>query len=121
VAVRSKPVRPPTPAPRRRVGPAVPSRVRRGSDARHATAASRQPGAPHPAPPPVVRSPAAGSLSGGDVLLLVFFAATVIMVIAVVLVGAAAESWVLVPVMLVDFAVTFAVIATLVQLLGHDD
>ena len=44
-----------------------------------------------------------------------------IMVVAVVLVGAVVQWWVLVPVMLVDLAVTFVVIATLVHLLGHDD
>jgi hypothetical protein len=64
--------------------------------------------------------PPAGRLSGGEHLLLVFFAATVIVVVAVVLAGAVAQWWVLVPVMLVDLAVTFAVIATLVHLLGDD-
>jgi len=42
------------------------------------------------------------------------------MVVAVVLVGAVDRMWVLVPVMLVDLAVTFAVIATLVSLTGDD-
>jgi hypothetical protein len=50
----------------------------------------------------------------------VFVAATVIMVVAVVLVGAVDRTWVLVPVMLVDLVVTFAVIATLVGLIGDD-
>lgn len=50
----------------------------------------------------------------------VFFAATTIMVVAVVLVGAVEQWWVLVPVMLVDFVVTFAVIASIVRLLGDD-
>ena len=49
-----------------------------------------------------------------------FFIAMVIMVVAVVLVGAAGQWWVLVPVMLVDFAATFAVIVAIVQLLGAD-
>ena len=71
-----------------------------------------------PAPPPA--SPSVDRGTGGDRLLLVFFAATVIMVVAVVLVGAVVQWWVLVPVMLVDLAVTFVVIAALVQLLGHD-
>lgn len=62
----------------------------------------------------------AGRASRGDHLLLVFSAATVIMVVAVVLVGAVDRMWVLVPVMLVDLAVTFAVIATLVSLTGDD-
>jgi hypothetical protein len=68
----------------------------------------------------VQRTPGAGGLSRGDYLFLVFFLATMIMVIAVVLVGAVGQMWVLVPVMLVDLIVTFAVIATLVSLLGDD-
>ena len=67
----------------------------------------------------IPRGGAAG-LSRGDQLLLVFFAATIIMVVAVVLVGAVDRLWVLVPVMLVDLGVTFAVVATLVSLLGDD-
>jgi hypothetical protein len=62
----------------------------------------------------------AAGLSPGDQLLLVFFAATIIMVVAVVLVGAVDRLWVLVPVMLVDLGVTFAVVAALVSLLGDD-
>ena len=58
--------------------------------------------------------------SGGEFLFLVFFIAVVIMVVAVVLVGAVGQWWVLVPVMLVDFAATFAVIVAIVQLLGAD-
>jgi fatty acid desaturase len=73
------------------------------------------PRAPRGAPQPPGRR-----VSGGDELLLVFFAATMVMVIAVVLVGAVLQWWVLVPVMLVDLGVTFAVIATLLHLLGHD-
>ena len=68
----------------------------------------------------VRRSSGAGGLSRGDHLFLVFFVATMIMVVAVVLVGAVGQMWVLVPVMLVDLIVTFAVIATLVSLLGDD-
>ena len=80
-----------------------------------------RPGAPPTTTPMAVRrSSAAGGLSRGDHLFLVFFFATIIMVIAVVLVGAVGQMWVLVPVMLVDLTVTFAVIATLVSLIGDD-
>jgi hypothetical protein len=82
--------------------------------------APRRPSAPSTSPTIVRRSPGGGGLSRGDYLFLVFFLATMIMVIAVVLVGAVGQMWVLVPVMLVDLTVTFAVIATLVSLLGDD-
>jgi hypothetical protein len=58
--------------------------------------------------------------SGGEFLLLVFFGATILMVVAVVLVGAVGQSWVLVPVMLVDLTATFLVLASIVRLLGDD-
>jgi hypothetical protein len=91
VAVQSKPIRP------------------------RATTRARRPS------PMIVRpSPGGDGVSRGDRLLLVFSAATIIMVVAVVLVGAVDRMWVLVPVMLVDLAATFAVIATLVSLLGDD-
>jgi hypothetical protein len=51
-------------------------------------------------------------------VLLVFFAAAMIMVLGVVLVGAVGQWWVLVLVMLVDFIVTFVVLALVVELLG---
>lgn len=70
-----------------------------------------------PAPP---RAANPGGSSRGDQLLIVFFAATLIMLVATVLVGAVDQMWVLVPVMLVDLVVTFAVVATLVSLLGDD-
>ena len=54
-------------------------------------------------------------------VLLVFVAATLIMVAAVALVGAVGQWWVLVPVMLVDFILTFIVLALVVQLLGNGD
>jgi hypothetical protein len=56
----------------------------------------------------------------GELLLLVFFIATLTMVAAVVLVGAAGQWWVLLPVMLLDLLATFAVLATIVRLLGAD-
>ena len=51
-------------------------------------------------------------------VLLAFVAAVMIMVVGVVLVGAVGQWWVLVPVMLVDFIVTFVVLALVVELLG---
>ena len=51
-------------------------------------------------------------------VLLAFVAAAMIMVVGVVLVGAVGQWWVLVPVMLVDFIVTFVVLALVVELLG---
>ena len=116
MAVQSKPVRPCAPTPPRRATSAVPSGGRRGSDAEHATVARPGVGRPSPKPP----SPGAGGLSRGDYLFLVFFGATIVMVVAVVLVGAVGQMWVLVPVMLVDLTVTFAVVATLVSLMGDD-
>jgi hypothetical protein len=120
VAVQSKPVRPRAPTPPRRAAAAVSPRSRRRRDAEDATVAAPRPSAPSTSLTIVRRSPGAGGLSRGDDLFLVFFLATMIMVIAVVLVGAVGQMWVLVPVMLVDLTVTFAVIATLVSLLGDD-
>ena len=54
-------------------------------------------------------------------VLLVFVAATLIMVADVVLLEAVGQWWVLVPVMLVDFILTFIVLALVVQLLGNGD
>jgi hypothetical protein len=54
-------------------------------------------------------------------LLLVFVSATLIMVLAVALLTVVDDWWVLAPVMLVDFAVTFAVIGTIAHLLRDDD
>jgi hypothetical protein len=102
VAVPSKPVHPRSPARRGRVSPSLPTGTCRRTD------------------DTVQPSRGAGRSYRGDHLLLVFSAATVIMVVAVVLVGAVDRMWVLVPVMLVDLAVTFAVIATLVGLIDDD-
>ena len=54
-------------------------------------------------------------------VLLVFVAATLIMVADVALLEAVGQWWVLVPVMLVDFILTFIVLALVVQLLGNGD
>jgi hypothetical protein len=121
VAVRPKPIRPSAPAPRRPSIPAGPRRAGRRAEAGDATVARRRSSAPLAKSPPIVRpSRGAGGLSRGDYLFIAFFVAATIMVIAVVLVGAVGRMWVLVPVMLVDFMVTFAVIAVLVSLLGDD-
>jgi hypothetical protein len=50
----------------------------------------------------------------------VFLAATLVMVAAIIVVGIADRWWVLVPVMLVDFAITFGVMSYVVRLLGDD-
>jgi hypothetical protein len=68
-----------------------------------------------PAPPVRARDS-----SGGDRLLIVFTAATLIMVVAIVAVGAVDRAWVLVPVMVIDLVVAFAVTATLVGLMRDD-
>ena len=115
MAVQPKPV--PPFAPRRRATTAP--QIRRRGDA---AGAYRQTSAPPTSPAIVRASYGAGRQSrpGGDFLLLVFFTATMTMVVAVVLVGAVDQWWVLVPVMLVDFVATFAVIVALVQLLRAD-
>jgi hypothetical protein len=53
-------------------------------------------------------------------LLSVFLAATLVMVAAVIVVGIVGRWWVLVPVMLVDFATTFGVVAYIARLLADD-
>ena len=57
----------------------------------------------------------------GIVALMVFVAAVLIVVAAVVVTGAVDRWWVLVPVMLADFAATFGVIFTINRLLRDDD
>jgi hypothetical protein len=57
---------------------------------------------------------------GVGALLLVFVAATLVMVAAVIVVGIVDRLWVLVPVMLVDFATTFGVVAYIARLLADD-
>jgi hypothetical protein len=53
-------------------------------------------------------------------LMCVFVAATLVMVGAVIVVGIVDRGWVLVPVMLVDFAITFGVVAYIMRLLADD-
>jgi hypothetical protein len=53
-------------------------------------------------------------------LLCVFLAATLVMVAAVILVGIVDRWWVLLPVMLTDFATTFGVVTYSMDLLADD-
>jgi hypothetical protein len=57
---------------------------------------------------------------GVGALLFVFVAATLVMVAAVIVVGIVDRLWVLVPVMLVDFATTFGVVTYILRLLADD-
>jgi hypothetical protein len=57
---------------------------------------------------------------GVGALLFVFVAATLVMVAAVIVVGIVDRLWVLVPVMLADFATTFGVVAYIARLLADD-
>jgi hypothetical protein len=128
----------PVPPPSRSPGSGSPAAgtpgTRRRDDARHATEKSRRPAPPpcarpapcpsaRPAQPPGVRpSPAETGASlpdRGIPVLLVFVAATLIMVAGVTLVGAVDQWWILAPVMLVDFILTFIVIALILELLGE--
>jgi hypothetical protein len=52
--------------------------------------------------------------------LIIFTAAVLVIVVAVVVAGAVDRWWILAPVMLVDFAVVFGVIATINHLLADD-
>jgi hypothetical protein len=85
--------------------------------------------APYPrrnTPPPlaVVRPSRASEVlwrwHDGLALLLIFVVATLLMVVAVVTVDAVDRWWVLVPVMVLDLSLTFAVIAGIAQLLADD-
>jgi hypothetical protein len=123
VAIQSKPVRPnrSTPARGRRAA-AVPSgRAGRPHEVGRAVAPSQRAAAPPPTSPISARpSPASDGSSDRDrgiELLLAFVVAALVMVIAVAILAVAGRWWVLVPVMLVDFAATLAVIATIVHLL----
>jgi hypothetical protein len=73
---------------------------------------------------PGPRPPSTPSDDGRDVglsLLLSFLAAVLLMVGAVVAIGIVDRSWILVPVMVVDLAVTFCVLAAIAHLLRDDD
>jgi hypothetical protein len=122
VTIESKPVRPRSTLARGRRSAAVPpGRAGRPNDARRAVAPSPRAAAPPPRSPISARpSPAAGGSSDRDrgiELLLAFVVAALVMVVAVAIVAVVGRWWVLVPVMLVDFVATFAVIASIVHLL----
>ena len=71
------------------------------------------PGVPERRPPPLA--------DHGITLLLIFTASALLIVALVVVAGAVGHWWILIPVMTVDFAVTAAVLATVVRLLGDPD
>jgi hypothetical protein len=123
VAVQSKPVRAPRPAPTRRRRPAD-VRPRRPSFSSDAGVHSRQVVSAPPAALPRARPSDDESDRSrpdrGVGLLLIFVAATMVMVVAVAIVAIVDRWWVLVPVMLVDFAVTYALIAMIARLLRDD-
>jgi hypothetical protein len=129
VAVQPEPVRSPdlTPGRGRRATGAVTSQLDRQPRRRGAGAASPRPtrgfaASVSAAPAPAPDSPARGRFPGGSVggLMFVFVAATLVMVTAVIAVGIVDRWWVLVPVMLVDFATTFGVVAYIMLLLADD-
>jgi hypothetical protein len=130
VAVQPKPFRSPGLAPGRgrQATASVTSPVDRQPRRRGAGVSSPRPtrrvAAPASAAPvsAAPESPVRGRFAGGSVggLMFVFVAATLVMVTAVIAVGIVDRWWVLVPVMLVDFATTFGVVAYIMQLLADD-
>lgn len=126
MAVQPKPVPSSAPAPAggRRATAALPiavgHRPRRRGAGEGTVEAHRQLRAPlSTAPAPALHTPVRGGDGVGQ-LLSVFLAATLVMVTAVIVVGIVARWWVLVPVMLVDFATTFGVVACIARLLADD-
>ena len=129
MAVQPKPVRSPGLTPRRgrRATAPVTSPVdrqprRRGADVSSPRPTRRFAASLSVAPAPAPDSPVRGRFPGGGVggLMSVFVAATLVMVTAVIAVGIVDRWWVLVPVMLVDFATTFGVVAYIMRLLADD-
>jgi hypothetical protein len=130
VAVQTKPVPSSAPAPAggRRATAAVPAPVghrprRRGAGEGTIKAPQRLRAPLSTAPAAARHPPMRGRRSAGDgvgQLLSVFLAATLVMVTAVIVVGIVDRLWVLVPVMLVDFATTFGVVAFIARLLADD-
>ena len=98
-----RPPRPATTAPRRR-------RPR-----------ARQPAGDAPVPEPrrvrTSRAPAAARSGSRLTLLIVFTSSALLIVALVVVAGAVGQMWILAPIMLVDFAVTAAVLVTVAKLL----
>ena len=131
---QAKPVPPPSRGPGSGAPAAGTPRARRRDHARPATEKPRRlappPSAQHaprpsarPAPSPGARPSRAETGASlpdrGIRVLLAFVTAMLIMVAGVTLVGAVDQWWVLVPVMLVDFILTFIVLALFVELLGE--
>jgi sulfide:quinone oxidoreductase len=73
-----------------------------------------------PAPPPR-RPRASGSADHGLTLLIVFTASALLIVALVVVAGAVGQMWILTPIMIIDFAVTAAVLMTVAKLLEDAD
>ncbi len=129
MAVQTKPVPSSAPAPAgdRRATAAVPApvghRPRRRGAGEGTIKAPQRLRAPLSTAPAARHPPMRGRRSAGDgvgQLLSVFLAATLVMVTAVIVVGIVDRLWVLVPVMLVDFATTFGVVAYIARLLADD-
>jgi hypothetical protein len=114
VPVRSKRVHASAPSRPRRGTRGLRARGHRSSEPEHRTV----PPESAPSAPFDVRN--APGAEHGDRMFLIFVAATLLMVVAVVAVAAVNHWWVLIPVMLLDFTVTFAVITAIVVLLNDD-
>lgn len=115
---QAKPVSPPSRSPGSGAPAAGTPRTRRRDHARPATDKSRR-SAPRPSARPSRAETSASLPDRGIRVLLAFVTAMLIMVAGVTLVGAVDQWWVLVPVMLVDFILTFTVLALFVELLGE--
>jgi hypothetical protein len=102
--VRTRVDRPTRPAPR-------PRRPGRGQPARdaHGARAPDESSIPERRPPPVA--------DHGLALLIIFTSSALLIVALVVVAGAVGQMWILAPIMLVDFAVTAAVLVTVAKLL----
>jgi hypothetical protein len=130
VTVQPKPVRSSAPAAADgwRARTALPNgaghRPRRDGGGESTIETHRRSGAPlSTVPTPGRDPPMRGRCSAGDGvgrLLSVFLAATLVMVTAVIIVGIVDRWWVLVPVMVVDVATTFAVVAYIARMLADD-
>lgn len=115
MAVWPKPRSRPAHAPARTRRPAGRAEAGRRPPRRSAGELRRGPTAPSPRLPAPKRP-----VGGVGALLSVFLSATLVMVVAVIAVGAVNHWWVLLPVMLVDFGVTFLVVAFIMRLLADD-
>jgi len=128
VTVEPKPVGSSAGAPTRRQRftspPPAPVRRRPPRRARHGpTRVPQRFHRPLPGPDSAHRPPTQGHgpvRDGVGALLGVFVAATLVMVAAVIVVGSVDRLWVLVPVMLVDFATTYGVVTYIMRLLADD-